>query len=104
LRIFANSCARDRLSACDSGSPAAFISHLDRSSCTCRRIVTCDNDDGELAPEIRMAPRPSRCSFNSTLFEPSRDFSGNNPHKEAVPFNIGESFSFDQRLALSSVG
>ena len=67
-------------------------------------MVTCDSDDGELAPEIRIAPRPSRCSFNSTLLEPSRDFSGNNPRSESVPFSIGESFSFDQRLALSSVG
>jgi hypothetical protein len=75
FRILANSSAR-AVVGLHSGSPAAFISHFDRSSCTWRRIVTCDSDDGEFAPEIRIAPRPSLCSFSRIESRRRASFSG----------------------------
>src|SRR5581483_11820582 len=83
---------------------AGFISHLDRSSCTWRATDTCERLAGELAPEIRMAPRPSTRSLNRMESEPSRAFCGKIFVIAVVFFNIGASFIFDQRTALSVVG
>ena len=104
LKIFANVKARERESAIVSGSPMGVASHFDRSSCTWRPIDTIDSEAGLLAPEMRIDPRPSIRCLKLTLSPPSRLLSGKCRAIAAVPFSMGVSFSFDQRLAFSSVG